>query len=61
MSSPDPFLSRVRVFFAPAPRDPKVSSPDPTQKGPGLVSEVRSPCAGSGALLVVGSDPLCVS
>jgi hypothetical protein len=56
MSPPDPFLSRVRVISAPESRDPAVSSPDPTQKGPGLISEVRSsrtgvrcfPCSRSG-------------
>jgi hypothetical protein len=56
MSPPDPFLSRVWVFSAPESRDPAVSSPDPTQKGPGLISEVRSsrtgvwcfPCSRSG-------------
>jgi hypothetical protein len=46
MSPPDPFLGRVQVFFGLESRDPAVSSPDPTQKGPGPISEVRSPRMG---------------
>jgi hypothetical protein len=41
MSSPDPFKGRVRVFRVPESRDPALISPDPTQKGPGPISEVR--------------------
>jgi hypothetical protein len=46
MSPSDPFLSRVRVFSAPESQDPAVSSTDPTQKGPRLISEVSSSCTG---------------
>jgi hypothetical protein len=45
-SPPDPILSRVQVVFAPESWDPVVSSPGPTQKGPGPISEVRSPRTG---------------
>jgi hypothetical protein len=56
MSSPDPFQGRVRVFRVPGSRDPAVISPEPTQKGPGPISEVRPsrtgvlcfPCSRSG-------------
>jgi hypothetical protein len=56
MSPLDPFLSRVRVPSAPESQDLAVSSPDPTQKGPGPILEVRSlrtgvrcfPCSRSG-------------
>jgi hypothetical protein len=58
MSSLDPFLGRVRVFPAPESRDPAVSSPDSTQKGPGPISEVRPSRTGSDAFLAVGLDPL---
>jgi hypothetical protein len=60
MSSPDPFQGRVRVFPAPESRDPAVISLDPTQKDPVPISEVRPPCAGSGAFHEEGPDPLRV-
>jgi hypothetical protein len=43
VSVPDPCLTltQVRVFFVPESRDPAVSGPDPTQRGPGPVPEVR--------------------
>jgi hypothetical protein len=46
MSPPDPCLSRAWVFSAPESRDPAVGSPDPTQRGPGPIPEVRSSCTG---------------
>jgi hypothetical protein len=61
MSSPDPFQGRVRVFRVPESWDPVLISPDPTQKGPEPISEVRPSRTGSGAFLAVGSDPLRVS
>jgi hypothetical protein len=56
MSPSDPFLRRVRVSSAPESRDPALSSPDPTQKGPGSIPEVHPsrtgvrcfPCGRSG-------------
>jgi hypothetical protein len=41
--APDPrlVLIKVRVSFVPESRDPVVSGPDPTQRGPGPVSGVR--------------------
>jgi hypothetical protein len=47
MSLPDPCLSRAWVFSAPESRDPAAGSPDPTQRGPGPVPEVRVAPAGA--------------
>jgi hypothetical protein len=43
MSTPDPRLALIKawVFFVPESRDPAVSGPDPTQRGPGPVPGVR--------------------
>jgi hypothetical protein len=43
VSAPDPHLAltKVRVLFVPEPRDPVVSDPDPTQRGPGPIPGVR--------------------
>jgi hypothetical protein len=40
-SGPRLVLIKVRVFFVPKSRDPAVSGPDPTQRGPGPVPGVR--------------------
>jgi hypothetical protein len=41
--APDPCLvfNKVQVFFVLESRDPVVSGPDPTQRGPGLIQGVR--------------------
>ena len=43
VSAPDPRLALIKawVFFVPESRDPSVSGPDPTQRGPGPVPGVR--------------------
>jgi hypothetical protein len=43
VSAPDPRLALIKawVFFVPESRDPAVSGPDPTQRGPGSVPGVR--------------------
>jgi hypothetical protein len=43
VSAPDPrlVLIKVQVFFVPESRDPAVSGPDPTQRGPGPTPGVR--------------------
>jgi hypothetical protein len=43
VSAPDPRLALIKalVFFVPESRDPAVSGPDPTQRGPGPVLGVR--------------------
>ena len=43
VSAPDPRLALIKawVFSVPESRDPTVSGPDPTQRGPGLVPGVR--------------------
>jgi hypothetical protein len=43
VSAPDPRLALIKsqVFFVPESRDPAVSCPDPTQRGPGPVPGVR--------------------
>jgi hypothetical protein len=43
VSAPDPRLALIKawVFFVPESRDPVVSGPDPTQRGPGPVPGVR--------------------
>jgi hypothetical protein len=43
VSAPDPCLTLIKVwvFFVPESRDPAVSGPDPTQRGPGLIPGVR--------------------
>jgi hypothetical protein len=46
MSPPDPCSSRVQVFSTPDTRGPAVSSPDPTEKGTGPISEVHLSCTG---------------
>jgi hypothetical protein len=40
-SGPRLALIKVWVFFVSESRDPAVSGPDPTQRGPGPVREVR--------------------
>jgi hypothetical protein len=40
-SDPRLVLIKVRVFFVPESRDPAVSGPDPTQRGPGPTPGVR--------------------
>jgi hypothetical protein len=41
--APDPRLAliKARVFFVPESRDPAVSGPDPTQRGPGPIPGVQ--------------------
>jgi hypothetical protein len=43
VSAPDPRLTLIKawVFFGPESRDPAVSGPDPTQRGPGPVPGVQ--------------------
>ena len=43
VSAPDPRLALIKawVFFVPESRDPAVSGPDPTQRGPGPVPGVQ--------------------
>jgi hypothetical protein len=57
MSSADPFQGRVWVFWVPGSRDPVVISPDPTQKGPGLIPEVRPSCTGVRCFPCSRSEP----
>jgi hypothetical protein len=40
-SEPRPALIKAWVFFVPESRDPVVSGPNPTQRGPGPVLGVR--------------------
>jgi hypothetical protein len=48
VSAPDPRLALIKawVFFVPESRDPAVSGPDPTQRGPRPVPGVRFAPAG---------------
>jgi hypothetical protein len=51
VSPPDPRLALIKawVFFVPESRDPVVSGPDPTQRGPKPILGVWfTPCGGSG-------------
>jgi hypothetical protein len=59
VSAPDPRLALIKVwvFFAPESRDPAVSGPDPTQRGPEPILGVRfAPVE----VLDGGPDPLLI-